>query len=121
MDKVSTPPQAGPHQVLVRFLRQLSDLAATAARELEVGGPIALAQRGASLADLELGSLQAAIVRVPGMAEEDGVKPRAIAEYLERGDEPNVRMALQALAKRGVTELVPGSSPQRWRLSEVFR
>lgn len=121
MDNDCSIPQARPHQMLIRFLRQLSDLAATAARELEMGGGAAQAQRGASLADVQLGSLQAAIVRAPGMADEDGVKPRAIAEYLERGDEPNVRMALQALAKRGVTELVPGSSPQRWRLSEAFR
>lgn len=108
-------------EVLVRFLRQLSDLAATAALEIELGAGARPQPAAKTLDDLDLGSLQAAIVRVPGMTSEEGVKPRAIADYLERGDEPNVRMTLQALARRGITELVPGSSPQRWRLTPAFR
>ena len=107
--------------MMARFLRGLSDLAATAALEIELGARAHPASSAKTLDDLELGSLQAAIVRAPGMASEHGVKPRAITEHLERGDEPNVRTTLQALAKRGITELVPGSSPQRWRLTAAFR
>jgi len=120
MDNDSTTTITPPNVVLVRFLRQLSDLAATAALEIELGAS-ARPRLTSTLDELELGTLQAAVVRAPGMTSEEGVKPRVITDYLERGDEPNVRMTLQALAKRGITELVPGSSPQRWRLTPGFR
>lgn len=121
MNSGSTTRSAAADEVLVRFLRQLSDLAATAALEIELGARSRPQPTARTVEDLELGSLQTAIVRVPGMTSEEGVKPRAIADYLERGDEPNVRMTLQALARRGITELVPGISPQRWRLTPAFR
>jgi hypothetical protein len=117
----STTDSAPANEVLVRFLRQLSELAATAALEIELGASARPRLASATLDELELGTLQAAVVRAPGMTSEEGVKPRAITDYLERGDEPNVRMTLQALARRGITELVPGSSPQRWRLTPAFR
>lgn len=120
MNNDSTINSVPANEVLVRFLRQLSDLAATAALEIELGTR-ARPQLTSTLDELELGTLQAAVVRAPGMTSEEGVKPRAITDYLERGDEPNVRMTLQALARRGITELVPGSSPQRWRLVPAFR
>lgn len=121
MDNDSTTNRGASDEVLARFLRQLSDLAAKAALEIELGVSARPRPKARTLDDLELGSLQAAVVRVPGMEREEGIKPRAIAEYLERGDEPNIRMTLQSLAKKGITELVPGSSPQRWRLTEAFR
>src|SRR5712692_10849925 len=46
---------------------------------------------------------------------------REITRHLERGDEPNVRTALAAMRKRGVTELVPGANPHRWRLTAPYR
>ena len=121
MKNESTTDNAPSNEVLVRFLRQLSDLASTAALEIELGANAGRRVSSLTLDELELGPLQAAVVRAPGMTSEEGVKPRAITDYLERGDEPNVRMTLQALARRGITELVPGSSPQRWRLTPAFR
>lgn len=121
MDNDCNSPSSGSHQPMIRFLRQLADLAVTAAREIEQGATAPTPPAATRLEDMNLGSLQAAVVRAPGMSNEQGVKPRAITEHLKRGDEPNVRMALQALARRGITELVPGSSPQRWRLTRAFR
>lgn len=114
-------PLPRPGDALVRFLRELSELASRAAREIELGATAVPRPSSSNLDDLPLGTLQSAVVRAPGMATDEGVKPRAIADYLERGDEPNVRTTLQALAKRGVAELVPGSAPQRWRLTAPFR
>lgn len=121
MKNDSTTDNTPSNEVLVRFLRQLSDLASTAALEIELGANAGRRVSSQTLDELELGTLQAAVVRAPGMTSEEGVKPRAITDYLERGDEPNVRMTLQALARRDITELVPGSSPQRWRLTPTFR
>src|SRR6185312_7165601 len=66
-----------------------------------------------SIEDANLGSLQRQVAEVPGMRSEAGVSPRQIAQHLDRGDEPNIRTALAAMQKRGVTELVPGGGPQR--------
>jgi hypothetical protein len=55
------------------------------------------------------------------MDSEAGVSPRQITQHLDRGDEPNIRTALAAMQKRGVTELVPGAVPQRWRLAAPYR
>ncbi|MFE9107603.1 hypothetical protein [Actinomadura geliboluensis] len=55
------------------------------------------------------------------MDTEEGTSPREIAEYLDRGDEPNIRTALTAMQKRGVAEMVPGIKPQRWRLASPYR
>jgi hypothetical protein len=89
------------------------------ARELESG------QRGSgeslSLDDANLGSLQRQVADAPGMDSEAGISPRQIAQHLNRGDEPNVRTALGALQRRGVSELVPDVSPQRWRLAPAYR
>lgn len=122
MQTLSTTSEEPVDRILVRFLRDLSELAARAALEIEVGTRLPSPRtEEQGLDDLDLGSLQRAIVHVPGMTDEEGVKPRSIAQFLERGDEPNIRMTLQALGRRGIAELVPGSSPQRWRLTSAYR
>jgi hypothetical protein len=63
----------------------------------------------------------AGVVLPPGMDTQEGVSPRQITQYLERGDEPNIRTALAAMQRRGVTELVPASGPQRCRLAPPYR
>lgn len=55
------------------------------------------------------------------MDSDQGVSPRQITQHLERGDEPNVRGALERMRDRGVTELVPEPGPQRWRLTVAYR
>ena len=101
-----------------RFLRALSAAALELAQELETA-PLGQGQR--SLDDAGLGSLQRQVAEAPGMDSDQGVSPRQITQHLERGDEPNVRGALERMRDRGVTELVPGPGPQRWRLTAVYR
>ncbi|MGH3157868.1 MAG: hypothetical protein ACRDNF_15005 [Streptosporangiaceae bacterium] len=102
-----------------RFFRSLSAAALDLAQELEAGQwgePGAL-----SLDDANLGSLQRKVANVLEMMNEEGVSPRQIAQHLDRGDEPSIRTALGAMQKRGVAELIPAVSPQRWRLTLAYR
>lgn len=110
-------------QIVARYLHAVAEAASTAARELAnlPSADISDARGRRSLDEMRLGSLQEAVVRATGMDSDEGVKPRAITEELGRGDEPNVRNTLNGLAQRGITELVPGSNPQRWRLTQEFR
>ena len=57
------------------------------------------------------------------MDSEDGVSPRQITQRIGRdlNEEPNIRTALLAMQKRGVTEMIPGVTPQRWRLTAPYR
>jgi hypothetical protein len=70
---------------------------------------------------LNLGSLQQSIFEVLLGADETGFSPREIAKQLERGDEPNVRSALDRMRDRGITELVEGFATQRWQLTVAYR
>jgi hypothetical protein len=70
---------------------------------------------------LNLGSLQQAIFDVLLTADGTGFSPREIAKKLDRGDEPNVRSALDRMRDRGITELVAGCGTQRWQLTVSYR
>jgi hypothetical protein len=74
-------------------------------------------------AEHNLGSLQLQIVKVPGLKTEDGLKTSEIRSQIGRGygDEPNVYLSLKALVQRKIVELIPGKSPQRWRLTRKYR
>jgi hypothetical protein len=103
---------------IARFLRTLSTAALELAQDLEAA-PAEHARR--SLEDASLGSLQRQVAEAPGMNSDQGVSPRQITVHLDRNDEPNIRTALAAMQKRGVTELVPEPGPQRWRLTSQYR
>ncbi len=113
------PVESSPSDhALARFFRTLSSAALQLAQDLEAGTP---GEEGRlPLEEANLGSLQRLIVDTPGMDSEAGVSPREITQQLDRDDEPNIRTALVALEKRGVTELVPGASPQRWHLAPPY-
>jgi hypothetical protein len=103
---------------IARFLRTLSSAALQLAEDLETEAP---GEQGPlPLDEANLGTLQRLIVRTPAIDSEVGVSPREITQQLDRDDEPNVRTALAAMEKRGITELVPGASPQRWRLAPSY-
>lgn len=104
---------------VARFLRTLSAAASELAQQLEAEGLPAQVQF--SIEDANLGSLQRQVATPSGMDTAEGVSPRQIAHELERGDEPNIRTALAAMQKRGIAELVPGKTPQRWRLTAPYR
>src|ERR1700719_2084840 len=86
-----------------RFLRTVSAAALELAQQLEAEGLPMRARL--SIDDANLGSLQRQVAMASGMASEEGVSPRQIAQELDRGDEPNIRTALTAMQKRGVAEL----------------
>jgi hypothetical protein len=66
------------------------------------------------------GPLQEAIADLPGMANPAGMKPAEIGAQIGYSV-PNTYRLLQALARAGVTELVTGGGPQRWRLTKEYR
>jgi hypothetical protein len=69
-----------------------------------------------------LGTLQRAVAEALTQASDDnGLSPREVAQLLRRGDEPNVRTALNRLRDRGVAELIPDLPTQRWRLAAKWR
>lgn len=102
-----------------RFLRAVSAAALELAQQLEA--ETLPAQARLSIEEAKLGSLQRQIATASGMDTDEGVSPRQIAQQLDRGDEPNIRTALTAMQKRGVAELVPGKTPQHWRLTALYR
>lgn len=103
---------------IAQFMRTLSRAAAQLADILE-HPPGDVARR---VEDAGLGSLQLAVAQVlAGTDADSGISPREVARALERGDEPNVRTALNKLGDRGVAELVPGLPTQRWRLTAPYR
>jgi hypothetical protein len=108
-----------PNPAFARFLRTLSAAALELAQELDAMPEPHQVRR--SIADAGLGSLQRLVAEAPGMDTEKGSSPRQITQSLDRQDEPNIRTALSAMQKRGVAERVPGSIPQRWRLSAAYR
>jgi len=102
---------------IAQFMRTLSRAALDLADQLERPAP-----HGRRLEELGLGSLQLAVAQVLVTAQIDtGASPREVARALDRGDEPNVRTALNKLRDRGVAELVPELPTQRWRLTSQYR
>lgn len=103
---------------IAQFMRTLSRAAAELADVLE--RPRGMTRR--SVKDIGLGSLQLAVAQILASVESArGSSPREVARALDRGDEPNIRTALNKLGERGVAELVPDLPTQRWRLTEPYR
>lgn len=60
-------------------------------------------------------------LRLDTLGSERGMTTREISIRSEMDDEPNADKALSQLAKNGLVELVPNSSPKRWRLTRDQR
>jgi hypothetical protein len=67
-----------------------------------------------------LGPRQQAILELPGLADDAGMKTAAIADAIHY-EVPNTYMTLRALAGSGLIEQIPGVTPQRWRLAPRYR
>lgn len=67
-----------------------------------------------------LGRRQQQIVEIPDLAAIAGMKTADIAAAIQY-EVPNTYTALQALARSGVVERVPGKEPQHWRLARRYR
>lgn len=66
------------------------------------------------------GQRQRQILELPGLAGEGGMKTADIAGAIGY-EVPNTHSTLQALERNGLVELVPGVSPQTWRLAQRYR
>ncbi|TQM36029.1 MGMT family protein [Pseudonocardia cypriaca] len=66
------------------------------------------------------GLRQRQILELPGLVGEDGLKTADIASAIDY-EVPNTHSTLQALERNGLVELVPGVSPQTWRLAQRYR
>jgi alkylated DNA nucleotide flippase Atl1 len=106
---------------LAKFARAQGELFLKLAAELEAAAQVPSLDTGA---DVEIptgrGQRQQQILAVPGLAAEDGMKTADVAAAIAY-DGPNTHTSLQALHKAGLVELVPGATPQRWRLAPRYR
>jgi hypothetical protein len=66
------------------------------------------------------GPRQEAILALPDLANPTGLRPSVIAAQIDYSV-PNTYNLLQSLGRKGLVELVPGSHPQRWRLTSQHR
>lgn len=66
------------------------------------------------------GQRQQQILELPGIAAEDGMKTSDVASEIAY-EVPNTHSTLQALERNGMVELVPGATPQKWRLAPRYR
>jgi alkylated DNA nucleotide flippase Atl1 len=66
------------------------------------------------------GLRQRQILELPGLGSESGTKTADIAGAIDY-EVPNSHSTLQALERNGLVELVPGVSPQTWRLAQRYR
>jgi alkylated DNA nucleotide flippase Atl1 len=104
-----------------QLLEELSNALAEYAGELEsAAGLSSVATTSADL-PADLGKRQREVVELlRARAGEDGLKTAEVARAIDM-EQPNTYLTLQALAKRGVAEMVPGVEPQHWRLAPRYR
>ena len=105
-------------------LQSLSDAAGDLAAAMENATGMQDVDAAGSLAvtlPVARGPRQQEIVRLLWEEEtERGLKTSQIAGAVEM-DQPNAYLALQALQKQGLVELVPNVQPQHWRLAPAYR
>ena len=106
-----------------RFARSVADSLNHLADDLEgTKAPDHSVTTSTFLADLPevRGSRQQAIVALPGLRTEEGMKAYDIAKQAGT-DEYNVYSSLTALERQVVLKRVPGSNPRRWRFVARYR
>lgn len=107
---------------LQQLLREMADAFGTYAADLEEAAEGAMAPVSpAAEMPTDLGKRQREIVELLStLAGDDGLKTAEIARGINM-EQPNTYLTLQALAKRGVAEMIPGIEPQHWRLTTRYR
>lgn len=65
-------------------------------------------------------NLEVAALALPGLRTDDGLRTAEVAGAIA-DDEPTARRVLQKLADSGYVEQVPGTRPERWRLTAATR
>lgn len=101
------------------FFRSVSDACLALATELETAAAVPPPAE-----DVEppqgRGQRQQQILDLPGLTADDGLKTAEVAKLINY-EIPNTNSTLQALERAGLVELVPRTTPQRWRLATRYR
>ncbi|MDP9435985.1 MAG: helix-turn-helix domain-containing protein [Actinomycetota bacterium] len=109
-----------PTLALARFARVTGNALLTLAADLETSSAVP----DLAVEEVEIpvgrGQRQQQILEVAGLAAEEGLKTSDVASAISY-EVPNTYSTLQALERAGMVELVPGVTPQRWRLAPRYR
>jgi hypothetical protein len=107
--------------IFAKFARAQGELFFTLAAELEATSPIPDLATDKNV-DLPVGrgQRQQQILDLPGLGAEDGLKTADVATEINY-DVPNTYTTLQTLERAGLVEMIPGATPQRWRLAPRYR
>jgi alkylated DNA nucleotide flippase Atl1 len=108
-------------EALGRFLREVAGAAVRLADELSLRTTPEAEKVRLPEEDHPLGTRQKQIVALQALRTDEGVKTSDIARQLGDNDVPNTYTSLQALARAGIVENVPGRQPQHWRLTPTYR
>jgi hypothetical protein len=118
MNTPSTIPT--PEELRVKAAASLFDALSSACRDYAKAVRATLSEPG-SPDNIEVtGVRQRQIIEIEGLAGRDGMKVAEISEAMGGYDVANTALTLRSLEKKGAVELVPGKTPQHWRLSEGF-
>jgi alkylated DNA nucleotide flippase Atl1 len=105
---------------VVKLARTISEALLTFAGDLEAAtGVPDIAVDNIDIA-VGRGQRQQQILEVPGLAAEAGLKTAEVAAEINY-EVPNTHGTLQALERGGLVEMIPGATPQRWRLAARYR
>jgi alkylated DNA nucleotide flippase Atl1 len=105
---------------LAKFARTAGEALLTLATDLEAAAPVP------ELADEEVavpvgrGQRQQQILELAGLRTEEGMKTAEVAAAIDY-EIPNTYSTLQTLERAGLVEMIPGVTPQRWRLAPRYR
>lgn len=111
---------ATPLVVLARGLARAFEEWAAAIEADETGALAAPGDEIEQVSALGRGHRQRQVLALEGLYAATGMTTREVAIAIEY-DDANVWLVLDALRRRDVVEIVPGSDPQRWRISERHR
>lgn len=111
-----------PSPALAKFARAAASALLTLADDLDAAAAVLpdLAPDGDVEVPIGRGQRQQQVLELPGLATEDGMKTSDVAGGISY-EVPNTHSTLQALERAGLVEMVPGASPQRWRLAPRYR
>lgn len=111
-----------PEQSLAvaRFSRAMADALLALASDLEETSALPDLTDGEIDLPVGRGQRQQQILEVAGLASAEGMKTSDVASSIGY-EVPNTYSTLQALERAGLVEMIPGVSPQHWRLAPRYR
>lgn len=104
-----------------KFARATSDALLALAAELEATDTVPdPANEDVEVLPEGRGERQKQILALAGLDNEEGMKTSEVANAITY-DVPNTYTTLQALERAGLIQMIPGVTPQRWRLAPRYR